>query len=470
VRNDQEQRVTVASIVRPGKAPKAGKLVVGKRSLRLTCSLLLAASDLLTISFAVLAANALYWNDIQDPHGVTVLLTLLPIYVGVASLQQAYDVDVIGKNWGGAFRAIPAFVQAAVAILSLAYFLRVGDSFSRVVFGFGIAGTVVLLPFTRLAVKTLSQWISKGSLYTVVVIRDGVAYEPSEQEIVVTPAELSFDPTTSDPFQFHALADAVGDADRIVVACPQERYVLWSTVLKSMAISGEILPDEHDHLGIIGIGTQGGRQTLIVAAGTLHLNQRILKRTLDLTIAVGSLVLLSPLLIAVAIAIRLESAGPVLFRQERIGQDNRIFRIFKFRSMYVESSDARANQLTTRNDRRVTRVGSFIRRTSIDELPQILNVLRGDMSIVGPRPHPLGAKAADLLYWEVDARYRHRHSIKPGLTGLAQIRGFRGNTERIEDLTNRLHADLEYALNWSMWRDLQIIGRTLLVLSHHNAF
>lgn len=118
----------------------------------------------------------------------------------------------------------------------------------------------------------------------------------------------------------------------------------------------------------------------------------------------------------------------------------------------------------------MTRVGTFIRSTSLDELPQFINVLAGDMSIVGPRPHALSAKAADILYWDVDPRYRHRHSMKPGLTGLAQVRGFRGNTERVEDLTNRLQADLEYAANWSLWHDIRIILRTFVVLRHSNAF
>jgi lipopolysaccharide/colanic/teichoic acid biosynthesis glycosyltransferase len=118
----------------------------------------------------------------------------------------------------------------------------------------------------------------------------------------------------------------------------------------------------------------------------------------------------------------------------------------------------------------VTRIGAFLRKTSIDELPQLFNVLKGDMSIVGPRPHAAAAKAGDSLYWEVDARYWERHCIKPGMTGLAQVRGHRGSTDHHQDLIDRLQSDLEYVSDWSIWRDLRIIVATLGVLVHHKAY
>ena len=147
-----------------------------------------------------------------------------------------------------------------------------------------------------------------------------------------------------------------------------------------------------------------------------------------------------------------------------------MFRIRKFRSMRVDGSDGAGHRSTEREDDRVTKVGRFIRRTSIDELPQILNVLTGEMSIVGPRPHALGSRAADKLFWEVDHRYWHRHAAKPGLTGLAQVRGYRGATLIEADLENRLLADLEYLENWSIWRDIKIIILTFRVLLHRNAY
>jgi lipopolysaccharide/colanic/teichoic acid biosynthesis glycosyltransferase len=196
-----------------------------------------------------------------------------------------------------------------------------------------------------------------------------------------------------------------------------------------------------------------------------------MKRIFDIIVSTIALIILSPLLIAFAIAIRLESPGPVLFRQQRIGRDNTLFMMLKFRSMYQDCSDPSASVLTARHgDSRVTKIGAFIRKNSIDELPQLINVLRGDMSIVGPRPHALSAKAADQLYWEIDERYRHRHAVKPGVTGLAQIRGFRGATVSASDLTNRLSSDLEYLRDWSMGKDFWILMRTIFVLRHDNAF
>jgi lipopolysaccharide/colanic/teichoic acid biosynthesis glycosyltransferase len=182
------------------------------------------------------------------------------------------------------------------------------------------------------------------------------------------------------------------------------------------------------------------------------------------------LILIMPALLLTALAIKLESTGPALFVQSRVGKGNRLFAMYKFRSMYTDRLDHSASKLTTRNDSRVTRIGRFIRATSIDELPQLLNVIKGDMSIVGPRPHATGALAGDALYWEVSSFYWSRHAVKPGLTGLAQVKGFRGNTETMDDLRNRLQADLEYLNDWSIWRDIALVLQTFGVLMHRNAF
>ena len=171
-----------------------------------------------------------------------------------------------------------------------------------------------------------------------------------------------------------------------------------------------------------------------------------------------------------AIAIKLEDGGPVLFRQLRVGRRNLMFSIYKLRTMKTERTDAHGNRSASKDDDRVTRVGRFLRRTSIDELPQLFNVIRGDMNLVGPRPHAIGSLAGDKLLWEVDQRYWQRHSLRPGLTGLAQIRGLRGATDREVDLTSRLQADLEYISGWTIWRDLRILAATSRVLLHDRAF
>src|SRR3546814_9838755 len=197
----------------------------------------------------------------------------------------------------------------------------------------------------------------------------------------------------------------------------------------------------------------GGVTTLVVSWGPRNRANRVKKRALDLAVTIPALVALAPLLALVAIAIKLDSRGPVFFRQERMGRGNRIFQILKFRSMRVEATDATGTRSASRDDDRITRVGRFIRKTSIDELPQLFNVLLGEMSLDGPRPHALGSTAGNELFWRVDRPYWHRHALKPGITGHAPIRGFRGATNTKRDIVKRLDSALAYQRGWSLKRD-----------------
>lgn len=181
---------------------------------------------------------------------------------------------------------------------------------------------------------------------------------------------------------------------------------------------------------------------------------------LDVTVAATSLMLLTPLLFAAAIAIKLESRGPVIFRQQRHGFNGRSFTIYKLRTMKVQEDGAAVVQATT-SDPRVTRVGRVLRSTSIDELPQLLNVLQGHMSVVGPRPHAL---VHDYEYGRMIANYSFRHHVKPGITGWAQVHGYRGGTPRLELMERRIALDLWYIDNWSVVLDIRIILRTVFEL------
>ena len=189
---------------------------------------------------------------------------------------------------------------------------------------------------------------------------------------------------------------------------------------------------------------------------------------------VGSLALLglAPVMALVALAIKLDSKGPVLFRQKRYGFNNELIEVFKFRSMYVDQPMRHAAKLVTKDDPRVTRVGRFIRKTSLDELPQLFNVVfKGNLSLVGPRPHALQAKAADRLYDEVVDGYFARHKVKPGITGWAQINGWRGETDTPEKIQQRVEHDLYYIENWSVLLDLYILFKTpFALLSNENAY
>lgn len=183
----------------------------------------------------------------------------------------------------------------------------------------------------------------------------------------------------------------------------------------------------------------------------------IAKRMLDIVLATIAVVALSPILLTAAIAVRVSSAGPIIYRQKRYGLDGREITIYKFRTMYVMEPDGQFHQ-ATRNDSRVTPVGRFLRRSSIDELPQLINVLQGRMSLVGPRPH---AVAHNEETRRLIRGYMLRHKVPPGITGLAQIKGYRGETSRLTDMHARVHYDLEYVRSWSLWLDIKILLKTV---------
>jgi Undecaprenyl-phosphate glucose phosphotransferase len=192
----------------------------------------------------------------------------------------------------------------------------------------------------------------------------------------------------------------------------------------------------------------------------------VMKSLFDRVIGALALIALSPVMLITALAIKFDSRGPVLFRQKRYGFNNELIEVFKFRSMYVEQSDATAARLVTKGDPRVTRVGRFIRKTSLDELPQLFNVVfKGNLSLVGPRPHAVHAKAVDRLYDEAVDGYFARHRVKPGITGWAQINGWRGETDSQEKIQARVEHDLYYIENWSVLFDLYILAMTPFALA-----
>jgi putative colanic acid biosynthesis UDP-glucose lipid carrier transferase len=182
------------------------------------------------------------------------------------------------------------------------------------------------------------------------------------------------------------------------------------------------------------------------------------KRVFDGLFALAALTALLPVMLAIAAAVKLSSPGPVFFRQKRKGIDGRQFEIYKFRSMRVHKEEAGHITQATRRDPRITAVGAFLRRTSLDELPQFINVLRGEMSVVGPRPHAL---EHDDIYKDLVKGYMHRYRIKPGITGWAQINGYRGETDRIEKMMGRVKLDLYYMQHWTFWLDIKIVVLTL---------
>ena len=203
------------------------------------------------------------------------------------------------------------------------------------------------------------------------------------------------------------------------------------------------------------------KEPLAIAPGAARRRDMAAKRVFDVIFSMLALLFLLPLIILVAIAIRIESAGPAFFRQKREGLAGSAFLAFKFRSMRMEDGDATGLAHTVRGDRRVTRIGSLLRRTSIDELPQLLNVLRGEMSIVGPRPHVPNMLAGHQAYRELVPYYDHRLAMLPGITGWAQANGLRGDASDPALARARIDHDLAYIQNFSLWLDLRIVWMTI---------
>ncbi|HEY8252032.1 MAG TPA: undecaprenyl-phosphate glucose phosphotransferase [Burkholderiales bacterium] len=211
----------------------------------------------------------------------------------------------------------------------------------------------------------------------------------------------------------------------------------------------------------------GGLPVVAVCESPFYGFNGVVKRVSDIALASLILLLIAPLLLAIAVGVKLSSSGPILFKQRRYGLDGRKIVVYKFRSMTV-AEDGDLVRQATRNDSRITRFGAFLRRTSLDELPQFINVLQGRMSVVGPRPH---AVAHNEMYRKLIRGYMIRHKVRPGVTGLAQVNGFRGETETVEKMKGRIDMDLTYLRNWSLLLDLQIILRTVVVvLGRQNAY
>lgn len=437
-----------------------------RRYLRL-CALL---GNVLAVVLAFLACGLLRFGDPLDPHVRSILYSVVPVFVVVTAHLDGYDREALTRIGPGYRKALNGLAVAVGAIGLSVFFLQVGEAFSRAVFAAGGLLSVVLIAAARYVLVRTSSRLFGDTLYNEVLIEDGHQFASGSNSLVLDTREHGLLLRLNDPMALDQLGRYLRYADRVIVACAPERRVIWSTALKGADVEGEVVAPELDDVGSLGTARYRGASTIVVAKSPLDGLDGVLKRCLDLSLVTLALPALLPLFAIIAAAIKLDSPGPVFFRQKRVGLGNCQFDILKFRSMYVESSDKLGDRSTERNDSRITRVGRFIRATSLDELPQLVNVLRGDMSIVGPRPHPLMCKADDQLFWDIDLAYWHRHAVKPGMTGLAQVRGFRGATETSADLTNRLQADLEYLSGWTIWRDLIIILTTFRVLIHRNAY
>lgn len=259
-----------------------------------------------------------------------------------------------------------------------------------------------------------------------------------------------------------------GQLDQVILALPQirqDRLEYIADTLSAASIDLCVLPRETLELKTgYRVNFLGSLPVFAIWQQPIRDVDGIVKEILDRGLAAVAVVLLSPILLLTCLAIRLESKGPILFRQKRFGFNNNEISVLKFRSMYIDRQDTSGAERTQKNDPRVTRVGRVIRRTSIDELPQLFNVLKGDMSLVGPRPHATMMRVGDKYYFDAVKGYTARHRVKPGITGLAQVRGLRGEIATTERARKRVEYDVYYIENWSPLLDIRIMIETVLKL------
>ncbi len=437
---------------------------------RLVLYIILALSDITAISVGTTFAFAAH-PGIQAMAALLPLAAIIPLYAILALFSNAYGADAILALHLGWARATKAFLITLLLVFVLASPFTFRPAIPLTLIAAAIVAAYSLMILGRIVLNLIAHGFVRDQIVaSVYLIDDSEAVTPPQGYHALDCRAVGLSPDIADPVMLHRLATLLLNVDRVLVTCPPARRERWATILKGLGIEGGLVAPELERLGIQSTPLAANLPVLLVSKGPLNLRNRVLKRGLDLAITVPVLIALTPPMIVIALAIKLDSPGPVIFKQQRIGRRNHLFNIYKFRSMRVESSDGDGARSTSRDDDRVTRVGSIIRKTSLDELPQLFNVLLGDMSLVGPRPHALGSRAQNLLFWEIDSRYFIRHAVKPGITGIAQVRGYRGATHRREDLTDRLRSDLEYLSEWSVWIDLVIMLRTVRVLFHKNAY
>jgi undecaprenyl-phosphate galactose phosphotransferase/putative colanic acid biosynthesis UDP-glucose lipid carrier transferase len=368
-----------------------------------------------------------------------------------------------------------------LVLFSLIFSLKAGNDFSRAsTLAFYVLGAGGLVANRWIAARFLNRCIASGAFVRRKVIIVGELQEMmisnvidrlrrrgylAEQVFYLRERDLTSVSFPSSPF---SIIEKVIEASR---HCGAEEIFLclpWSRekqiakivdALRVLPLPVRLLPD-HNMVRIMGVRRAAACVKELQRA-PLSLTEQLTKRVMDVMIGGVALVLLLPLMLVVAALIKLDSRGPVFFWQIRNGFNGREFRIAKFRSMYVTENGSEIRQ-ATRGDSRITRVGRWIRRTSIDELPQLLNVLRGEMSLVGPRPH---AAAHNDQYGNLISTYVFRHHVKPGITGWAQLKGFRGETAALEMMENRVDHDIWYINNWSLWLDLRIIFQTAFIFA-----
>jgi Undecaprenyl-phosphate glucose phosphotransferase len=448
-------------------------------------------------SIAIFGAGiaAMHWDPSAIDWRLKGLVVLLGAVLGVNFLHLvgAHRFDQFSDLGAAIGRALLGWLLTLGALFLATFLIEPLTATNGMWAALWFSGGVVLLVTSRVALqRQMRIWSRAGRLGEVVAI---VGAGPGSQRLLRSLNAAAGGPRIFGVYDDdaarlpqrcmgHAILGSVDELvrdarvhgiDTVIVALPSTSDRLLVETLNKLSlvpVDVRLCPGEFAmRLGTLQASHIGGHTFLNVIDHPLRDWRWLVKTVEDRLLSALILMLISPLMVAIALLIRLDSPGPALFRQKRYGFNNQLIEVLKFRTMYHEMSDSNAERLTRRNDPRITRVGAFLRRTSLDELPQFLNVLRGDMSIVGPRPHALSAKAGTLLYQEAVKYYDARHRMKPGITGWAQVNGWRGETDTLEQIRKRVEHDLYYIEHWSIAFDLRIIARTIVGgFSGRNAF
>jgi Undecaprenyl-phosphate glucose phosphotransferase len=414
-----------------------------------------------------------------------VLIEFIDCYQISALLRPVQNSGRLLLVWSGTF--------AVLAVTG--FFMKVSSDFSRMWFGsWFITGLVMLLLLRLVMSRMIRRWARNGRMERRAVIVGGgkaaeglirsVELQPDndiricgifdDRDDKRSPPVVAGYPKLGNVTELIEFA-RIARIDMLIVSLPLTAETRVLSLLKKLwvlpvdirlsAHSNQLRfrPRAYSYIGAVPM--------LDIFDKPINDWDSVAKRAFDIIFSIVGIIVFSPVMLATAIAVKLDSKGPVIFRQKRHGFNNEVVEVYKFRSMYVEHADPSAKASVTKNDSRVTRVGRIIRKTSIDELPQFFNSLLGSLSLVGPRPHAVSAQSYNKLWTEVVDGYFARHRVKPGVTGWAQINGWRGEIDTDEKIKMRTEFDLYYIENWSLLLDLKILLLTpLRLLNTENAY
>lgn len=441
---------------------------------RYPAKLVVPIVDALALAFAGVVA---YWmrfgtDELHERYTLAIaIMVLLVILLNI--MQGAYTRWRITRISTLLGKLLLVWMVVAILAASIIYFAHAADRYSRLWVGFTLLISFAISGGVRILAQFLLRQARRRGLARrpvfmigpgdqLIRVARGMRSSPAEGYSIAGVARLS---NNVDAASLQGLSQRISrsGAREVWICVPLEmgnvvRSILFS--LRNLTAEIRFIPDFQDmRLLNHQMSEVAGRLAIDLSVTPIDGMARIIKRFEDLVLGFIFFAISLPICIVIAVLLKMQSPGPVLFKQYRMGVNGKHFKVYKFRSMEIHDEESGQVTQATRGDPRITPFGAFLRRTSLDELPQFYNVLQGRMSIVGPRPHAL---VHNDYYKELVESYMKRHKVKPGITGWAQVNGFRGATETVEKMEKRVEHDLWYIDNWSIWLDLRIIALTII--------